>query len=496
MMNNTLLIVLISAPFVIAALFFLYKYLLQLTTKPVLEISLVSNDNPRWLNKKKIAELVDTFQKYGFELTGHYDCPEMPGIKIAGFVKPSEQLIAVIYDHPIAGIWEDICVEYNDGESLTVSNAPMGQEMDHMPGSTKVYMKGSSLEELLSKVIAERKNKARKTITKEEFSSNFEQAYKKEMKWRMERGGPTVLEVKKVADETGIPLNSETMQEKTQQLHKIWMKEKDKPKKIKKKMIQAELPSEYQRPELFRQVMEQKSDPMPEKLNIHVIPAYIVLMAAIGYWLYFGFQYNKVHTVSLTAVVIFLAVFLFLFIILIWINIRHQSVKMCPFLKQIADMRPGAFLFISGTFPTLFYARERWIGKLVFWMGGDNTPGTTSLEATTTRSGGWLSISQKSLIGKIFGRSDKDSIPLPDSDFSRKFTMSGSDKVLAQELLGANIAGIIVRLEKFKKPLIDIDGKTVVVKIDGDLSSPRKEADLKLFLEVAENIVDTVVRHE
>ncbi|MGB5218109.1 MAG: hypothetical protein WBN66_07405 [Smithella sp.] len=83
---------------------------------------------------------------------------------------------------------------------------------------------------------------------------------------------------------------------------------------------------------------------------------------------------------------------------------------------------------------------------------------------------------------------------MPDSDFSRKFTMSGSDKVLAQELLGANIAGIVMRLEEFKKPLIDIDGKSVVVKIDGELSSLRKEAELKKFLEVAESIVDTVVQ--
>lgn len=494
MMNNTLLIVIISSPFVIAALFFLYKFLLQLTTKPVLEISLVLNDDPRWLNKTKIADLVDNFQKHGFELTGNYDCPEMPGVKIAGFVKPSEHLIAVIYDHPIAGIWEDICVEYNDGESLTVSNAPMGQEMDHMPGTTKVYMKGSALEEMLSKILAEKKNKGRKSITRETFSSSVEEAYKKEMKWRMERGGPTALEVKRVADEMGVPLDNAKMQAKTQQLQKIWMKQKNKPKKTKRGLYGAELPSEYQRPELFRQMMEQKSDPMPEKLNIPVITIYSVLMAAVGYWLYFGFQYNKAHTVSLTAVVIYLAVFLVLFITLMWFNVRYQAAKKCPFLKRIADMRPGAFIFISGTYPTVFYARDGWLGKLVFWMGGDSTPGTTSLEATTTRSGGWLSVRQKSLIGKIFSRSDEDNIPLPESDFSRKFTMSGSDKVLAQALIGANIAGIILRLEEFKKPSIDIEGKSVVVKIDGELSSPRKEAELKKFLEIAENIVDMMVQ--
>lgn len=187
----------------------------------------------------------------------------MPGLIISGFVKPSEQLLGVIYDHPTAGIWIDICVEYNDEENLTVSNAPAGQEMDHMPQSTKIYLKGSSLDELLAKVLAERKNKGRKTVTKEDFASTFEEAYKKEAKWRIGRGGPTSLEVKRVADEMGIPLDSEKMQAKTQQLQKIWMEEKNKPKKVKRGLYEAELPGEFQRPELFRQRMEQKASPCP-----------------------------------------------------------------------------------------------------------------------------------------------------------------------------------------------------------------------------------------
>lgn len=493
-MSNTFLIVMVSVPFVIAALFFLYKFLLQLSTKPVLEISLVPTDNPRWSRKKKIAELIDIFQKHGFELAGHYECPEMPVVKISGFVKPSEQIIGVIYDHSIAGIWTDVCIEYNDEESLTVSNAPMGQEMDHMPGSEKIYMKGSSLEEMLSKILTERKNKARKTITREEFSSNFEEAYKKEMKWRMDRGGPTALEVKKVADEMGVPLDSEKMQAKTQQLQKIWMKEKNKPGKVRKEVIAADLPGEYQRPESFRQMMEQKSSSMPQQMNIPAAPAYVVLIAAIIYWLYYGFEYNKTNTASVTAVVVFVAVSLFLFVTLMWISMRYQAARMCPYLKRIADQRPGAFLFISGTFPTLFYAREGWLGRVVFEQGGDNRDAFTRLEAITRRSGGWLSVSKKNIISKIFSRSDKDNILIPDGDFGRKYVMSGSDKVLAEELVKSGFTGTMMRLDTFKKPSVEIDGKSVAVEIKQNLFSTRKEVDLKQFLELAENIVDKVVQ--
>jgi len=121
---NTLPFVLLILAVVVIALFFLYKILLKLSTKPVLEITLVPIENPRWSDKQKITGFIDAFQRHGFEPAGHYDCPEMPEVKLSGFVNPSEQLFGVIYDHPIAGIWADVCVEYSDGESLTVSSAP------------------------------------------------------------------------------------------------------------------------------------------------------------------------------------------------------------------------------------------------------------------------------------------------------------------------------------------------------------------------------------
>jgi hypothetical protein len=173
---------------------------------------------------------------------------------------------------------------------------------------------------------------------------------------------------------------------------------------------------------------------------------------------------------------------------------RHQAAKMCPFLKRIADQRQGAFLFISGTFPTLFYAREGWLGKVVFQQGGEHQDSCTRLEAVTRRSDGWLSISEKNIISKIFGRSDKDNILMPDSDFGNKFTMSGSDKVLAEELLKSGFTDTMMRLDGFKKPSVEIDGKSITVEIKGNLFSTRKEVELKQFLEVAENIIDIVVQ--
>jgi len=61
-------------------------------------------------------------------------------------------------------------------------------------------------------------------------------------------------------------------------------------------------------------------------------------------------------------------------------------------------------------------------------------------------------------------------------------------------MFNKNIQSTIMQLEEFKKPRIEIEGKSVVIRINGELSSTRKEAELKIFLEIAENIVDAVVR--
>jgi len=134
------------------------------------------------------------------------------------------------------------------------------------------------------------------------------------------------------------------------------------------------------------------------------------------------------------------------------------------------------------------------LGKVVFDQGGEHRDDCTRLEAITRRSRGWLSISKKNITSNIFGQSDKDNIPIPDSDFGKKFTVLGSDKVLAEELLKSSFTNTMMRLDVFKKPSVEIDGKTVAVEIKVNLFSTRKETELRQFLEVAENIIDTVVQ--
>jgi len=492
-MTNITLLLIITGTVVIAGCL-IFKFLINLYRKPILDINLSPLENPRWSDIHKIKDLVDSFLRNGFEAAGNYNIWEVPSLIISGFVRPSEQTTGVIYDHPTSGIWVDFYVQYTDGGSLTVSNAATGHELDHMPQQEKIYCRGSSVDELLKKLLAESKKAERIAITKEEFPSHFEDNYQKEMKWRIDRGGPTSLEVMRVANAMGESLDSERLQNATQKTNKTWMKEKNKSKKNKSGPYESVLPEEFQRPETFRQKMEQKSAPIPQ-LKVPALPVYLVFITALAYWCYYGYQYNETHfPVSLTALIVFFFVFLVLFLIMMSFREYHRLVRMCPLLKRIADLRPGAFLVIKGSSPSLFYARERWIGKVSFREGSEHKNAFTRLDAITKHSMGSLTISRNSLLNKVIGWSDKETIPFPESDFSRNFKVSGTDTEFAEKLLSSVISEAILRLEEFGRPFVEINCNLVVIEIEDDLSLPRKEAVLRKFLEEAEGIIEATVQ--
>lgn len=479
---------------VVIAGYLIFKFLLKFYRKPILEIDLSPIDPPKWSDSRKIKDLADAFLRNGFEEAGNYSCWQIPSLIVAGFVRPSEQMAGVLYDHPAAGIWADCYVQYADGGSLTVSNARAGQEMDHMPQQTKIYATGSSVDELLKRLRAERRHAERLTITKEEFSSLFEDSYRKEMKWRMERGGPSSLEVMRVANAMGQSLDSEKLQNATQKIDDSWIKEKSKPEVKKRGPYGFDLPKEFQRPETFRLKLEQKSEPVPQ-FNVAALPVYLVLITALVYWCYYGYQYNETHyPVSLTALIIFFSVLIAFSLILMGFHDYHRRVRMCPVLKRVADLRPGAFLVIKGSSPSLLYARENWLGKLSFRESGEHQKASTRLDAVTEHSIGSLAISRNSLMSKVFGRSDKETLPLPESDFSRKFTVSSTDTEFAEKLLNPAISDGLLRLEKFGRPFVEMNGNSVGVEIEDDLSRPRKEAVLIEFLEEAEGIIEATVQ--
>ena len=161
-------------------------------------ISLVEGEFPA--DDGDVVSRVQVFEGQGFARAGTYAIEEMEGVVVVGLVHEAARLSAVVYRHPQAGVWSDVVVHYLPEGSLTVTNAPMGHELDHHPGHDKIYDKALDEGALLERMAAEARPGERRAIAAEEFSVEFERAYAEDMAWRNERGGPTPEEVERVAD--------------------------------------------------------------------------------------------------------------------------------------------------------------------------------------------------------------------------------------------------------------------------------------------------------
>jgi cytohesin len=151
------------------------------------------------------AGLVDR----GFWPLASYVVPEQGGVRLFVFDHADEPGWAVACEHPEAGVFCDLYVQYDDGRSLTVSNAPSGHEIEVPPTARKLFDTDAGLDGLLERFRAEREPVAYGIVNAERFAAIFEQAWADEMDWRLQRG-PSGSEIEAVAAEMGMELDDET----------------------------------------------------------------------------------------------------------------------------------------------------------------------------------------------------------------------------------------------------------------------------------------------
>jgi hypothetical protein len=475
----------------VALLAAIFLYLLKISRRPVLEINLFPAEDPGWSDKEKATEWHAWFIRNGFEHAGTFQCWEMPSVLISGFVRPQDQMLAAVCDHPQAGMWIDIGTHYEDNGGLNVSNVAMSQSLDSMPGQVKFRIKGGTPDELLEKALAERRDKGRVAITKGEFASFFEERYREEMKWRMGRGGPTQSEVMRVAQGMETPADPEKILKATDKIREAWAEAKDKPAPGIAFPFAGDLPAAFLNPEAFRKRMEEKCAPIP-RLNMPPLLVYPGLTAALCWWCYFGYQYNSIHRqVPFAAVITFLLVFAGLFIWLMSYRQYHKRVRTCPVLKRVSELRPGAFLFVRGNSPSIFYAREKWLGKVEFNEGSKSAGASTRLNVVSKYMSGSLTITNKNFLTKVMGFGGKDAVEISWGDFGDKFAVDVEDEAFIQSMVTPALREAVLPLERFDDPLVEINGNSIAVEAGKVLS---QESGLAGFLENAESIIEVIVR--
>ncbi len=150
--------------------------------------------------KAEALTSVSSLERRGYERAGSYDVREMKGIKLHLLVKPAESAVAVVYEHPKAGVWADLSTRYTDGTSFTITSARAGHGLDKQPGHVSVPAANQPAAMLALRLLKERPAGAMRQISAGEFPGVFQQAYADSMAWRKNKG-ITAEEVKRTGVE-------------------------------------------------------------------------------------------------------------------------------------------------------------------------------------------------------------------------------------------------------------------------------------------------------
>lgn len=163
-------------------------------------IHLVPTQTLRFKDSMKISQFTQEFLSLGFQKGGDYTITEMPGVLISSFIYESENLIGVLYEHPVVGIFSDLCISYEDESSVMASSSPIGKVLDPDPMKKKIYEKTANIKKLFDIIMENKEEKDAKFVSKEAFAQYFEDAYAREMDSIALRGGLNKQEVTRIAE--------------------------------------------------------------------------------------------------------------------------------------------------------------------------------------------------------------------------------------------------------------------------------------------------------
>lgn len=133
-----------------------------------------------WRHADQVHQAGEELRALGFEPAGEFSVPEMPGVLVAGYAHAHYSLYAAVCEHPAGIVWTDLGGEYADGTSLSVTNAPLGDELDAMEGTLRIRDKGASAQTLLRRALEDGKQVPLKPVEPALFKLTFERAYAKD----------------------------------------------------------------------------------------------------------------------------------------------------------------------------------------------------------------------------------------------------------------------------------------------------------------------------
>lgn len=147
------------------------------------------------------------FEGLGLEKLGDYLIAEI-GTPMTVFVDRATATYGVVYAHPVIGVWCDVTRRYADDTSWTFGTTAY-HGMDIPPFAEQKFFPDLPLADVVAKFREEAPSVGAKMIEVDEVPKQFQQAYAREMDWRIERGGATEEEIRRIADQQGNTVTDE-----------------------------------------------------------------------------------------------------------------------------------------------------------------------------------------------------------------------------------------------------------------------------------------------
>jgi hypothetical protein len=200
-------------------------------TVPPFRIKLEPANHREWIDTDGFDAICEELDSRGGVRIGRF-ATSPPTVLLEAWHLADQNLFVVIYEHPVAGLWFEAGYEFEDGTLFACSTGP-NHHMGNPPWTTFEFRTGVPTAELLDAVIADRPDKPSVATSAESFPSRFEEAWSRDMDWRIERGGPSEQEIRTtfgsgLAEEssseeaTSLAIETADDLEMVQQIRSIW----------------------------------------------------------------------------------------------------------------------------------------------------------------------------------------------------------------------------------------------------------------------------------
>lgn len=163
------------------------RHKLEFLFEPPKDVHLVVELDPRRL--RFVQRYHSDLEALGFEKIGAYRVPEIPGLVVYAFAQTFKKVCAIVYRHPVAGVFVDMFSATESGNALTVSNAPSGGNREVPPLREKIIDQNLELDEIYQRLLRERPVGPYQLIDVDNFVTVFEGEYRRETAWRARRRG-------------------------------------------------------------------------------------------------------------------------------------------------------------------------------------------------------------------------------------------------------------------------------------------------------------------